>query len=312
MSTELITRNAAAPAPVFKDKRLTAAAAELISLYEKEGASFKEASLNAAAAVDTFNRKAAEILGKVAAEKSYEKDGFKDVKDFAVRGLSFDARKVYTLIAAGRVYNDKEAPEALKKLSPANYEAIKAVGYDALKAAAAEGTDFASMTQKELKEYAASHKADKKPSKPRVLPTYDAHIYGSSRTFYGLLQADLELTIRNELSPDKPDEVECLSIPSYEEELPLLSGALPQKVKVTRFLYIGNGRTLVLELRPHDAARANAEKLKAAEKAKEADMFRAMVKNGLAPEKAAEILGMSEEEAAAAMPDSSPAPAPDK
>ena len=294
MATELITRTAATPAPVFRDKRLTAAAVEILSLYDSEGSTFKEASNAAAAAVESFNKKAAEILGKVALEKSYEKDGFKDVKDFAVRGLSFDPRKVYTLISAGKVYNDPNAPESLKSLSPANYEAVKSVGYEALKAAAEEGVDFSAMTQKELKQYAADHKPVKKPQKPRILPTYDATIYGSGKTFYGFLQADLETALRETIDPEDPAAVECVALPSHEEELPLMAGTLPQKVKVLRYAYIGNGKVKVLELRPHDAAKEAA----AAEAARTCEMLRAMVKNGLTPEKAAEILGVAPEFAA--------------
>ena len=284
---ELITRTTAAPVKTFKDPRLNAAAEKLVKLYSKTETNFTKARDAAAAAVESFNREAAVILGKIALEESYKLDGYKDVKDFAVNGLNFDPRKVYTLVSAGKVYNAEGIPETIKALSPDNYEAVKSVGLDHLKKAAAEGVDFSAMTQKELKEYAAAHKADK-PHKPKVMPIFDVTIYGTDKVFHGHNSADMETALREMISPESPDAVEVVKLPSIKEQLPLISGSLPQEREVRRFLYIGNGRAIVAEFRP--AVKEKSEKAKKADKDR-ADMIQRMRDNGLTEEQIKAIIG---------------------
>ena len=284
---ELITRTTAAPVKTFKDPRLNAAAEKLVKLYSKTETNFTKARDAAAAAVESFNREAAVILGKIALEESYKLDGYKDVKDFAVNGLNFDPRKVYTLVSAGKVYNAEGIPDTIKALSPDNYEAVKAVGLDHLKKAAAEGVDFSAMTQKELKEYAAAHKADK-PHKPKVMPIFDVTIYGTDKVFHGHNSADMETALREMISPESPDAVEVVKLPSIKEQLPLISGTLPQEREVRRFLYIGNGRAIVAEFRP--AVKEKSEKAKKADKDR-ADMIQRMRDNGLTEEQIKAIIG---------------------
>lgn len=284
---ELITRTTAAPVKTFKDPRLNAAAEKLVKLYSKTETNFTKARDAASAAVESFNREAAVILGKIALEESYKLDGYKDVKDFAVNGLNFDPRKVYTLVSAGKVYNAEGIPDTIKALSPDNYEAVKAVGLDHLKKAAAEGVDFSAMTQKELKEYAAAHKADK-PHKPKVMPLFDVTLYGSDKTRHGRAQADVETEIREAINPDAPDSVECVKLPSVKEQLPLVSGSLPQEIEVRRYLYIGNGIARVYEFRP--VTKQKGEKAKKADEARAA-MIQRMKDNGLTDEQIANIIG---------------------
>mgnify|MGYP003293277471 CR=1 FL=1 len=284
---ELITRTNTTPVKTFKDPRLNAAAEKLVKLYNKTETNFSKARDAAAAAVESFNREAAVILGKIAAEESYKADGFKDVKDFAVNGLNFDPRKVYTLVSAGKVYNAEGIPETIKALSPDNYEAVKAVGLEHLKKAAAEGVDFSAMTQKELKEYAAAHKADK-PHKPKVMPLFDVTLYGSDKPRHGRAQADVETEIREAINPDAPDSVECVKLPSIKEQIPLVSGTLPQEREVRRYLYIGNGIARVYEFRP--AVKEKSEKAKKADKDR-ADMIQRMRDNGLSEEQIKAIIG---------------------
>ena len=209
------------------------------------------------------------------------------MKDFAVNGLNFDPRKVYTLVSAGKVYNAEGVPDTIKALSPDNYEAVKAVGLEHLKKAAAEGVDFSAMTQKELKEYAAAHKADK-PHKPKVMPIFDVTIYGTDKVFHGHNSADIETALREMISPESPDSVEVVKLPSIKEQLPLISGSLPQEREVRRFLYIGNGRAIVAEFRP--AVKEKSEKAKKADKDR-ADMIERMRANGLTEEQIKNIIG---------------------
>ncbi len=284
---ELITRTTAAPVRTFKDARLNAAAEKLLKLHSKSAGTISKAYETASSALQNFNREAAEILGKVAAEKSYTLDGFKDIKDFAINGLNFDPRKVYTLVSAGAMYNAENVHENVKALSPDNYEAVKSVGLEALNAAAADGVDFASMTQKQLKEYAAEHKPDK-PRKPRVMPLFDITIYGTDKVLSGYNSADMETALREMISPESPDSVEVLKLPSLKEPVENLSGDMPVEREVKRFLYMGNGRTLVAEFRP--AVKLKTEKARKADKDR-ADMIQRMRDNGLSEEQIAAIIG---------------------
>ena len=284
---ELITRTNTAPIKVFKDPRLNEAAQKLVKLHERKSKDFGKAKEEAQKAVESFNREAGAILGKIALEESYKADGFKDVKDFAVNGLYLDPRQVYTLVSFGKMYNDPEVPESIKGMTPDNFDAVKSVGIEHLKEAAEAGVDFSSMTQRELKEYAKEHKPDK-PNKPKVMPIFDVSIYGTDKVFHGHNSADMETALREMISPDAPDSVEVLKLPSIKESLPLISGSLPQEREVRRFLYIGNGRAIVAEFRP--AVKEKSEKAKKADKDR-ADMIQRMRDNGLSEEQIRAIIG---------------------
>ena len=284
---ELIIRNTTTPIKTFKDARLNEAAQKLVKLHEKQSKSFGKAKEEAQKAVETFNREAGAILGKIAMEESYKQDGFKDVKDFAINGLYLDPRKVYTLVSYGKMYHDPEVPESIKGMTPDNFDAVKSVGIKHLKEAAESGVDFSSMTQKELKEYAKEHRQDK-PHKPKVMPIFDVTIYGTDKVFHGHNSADMETALREMISPEAPDSVEVVKLPSIKEQLPLISGSLPQEREVKRFLYMGSGRAIVAEFRP--AVKEKSEKAKKADQAR-ADMIERMKANGLTDEQIANIIG---------------------
>lgn len=165
----------------FKDPRLAEATKRIAAIYT-----------DAAKFVDTKNREIASILAEVMEAKSYEKDGFKSVGDYAKEVFGINRQNAYSLAAAGKVYNDKNAPSALKSMTPSKLAEVAKVPADTLKKAIDEGKITPETTQKDLREFAAA--ATAKPDKVEVLNNYtarpcvpmvserDADTYAAART----------------------------------------------------------------------------------------------------------------------------------
>lgn len=145
----------------FKDPRLAEATKKIAAIYT-----------DAAKFVDTKNREIASILAEVMEAKSYEKDGFKSVGDYAKEVFGINRQNAYSLAAAGKVYNDKKAPAALKSMTPSKLAEVAKVPADTLKKAIDDGKITADTTQKDLREFAAA--ATAKPDKVEVLNKYTA------------------------------------------------------------------------------------------------------------------------------------------
>lgn len=145
----------------FKDPRLAEATNRIAAIYA-----------DAAKFVDTKNREIASILAEVMEAKSYEKDGFKSVGDYAKDVFGINRQNAYSLASAGKVYNDKNAPEALKAMTPSKLAEIAKVPTEILGKAITDGKITADATQKELREFASSVTA--KPDKVEVLNKYTA------------------------------------------------------------------------------------------------------------------------------------------
>lgn len=165
----------------FKDPRLAEATKKIAAIY-----------MDAAKFVDIKNREIASILAEVMEAKSYEKDGFKSVGDYAKEVFGINRQNAYSLAAAGKVYNDKNAPAALKSMTPSKLAEVAKVPADTLKKAIDDGKITADTTQKDLREFAAA--ATAKPDKVEVLDNYtarpcvpmvserDADTYAAART----------------------------------------------------------------------------------------------------------------------------------
>lgn len=127
---------------------------------------------------EAIRRKQAAILDRIQSTKLYEKDGFKSLAEFATT-IGLNKSNAHQLAAAGRVYNDKSAPEALKALSPSKLGVLaSAIKADKERVYAdAETQDFASATQEQLKAYAADRAAKTSP-KAKVVPEYYADVNG--------------------------------------------------------------------------------------------------------------------------------------
>lgn len=153
MSNAIITITELTPATThkFKDPRLAEATKRIAAIYT-----------DAAKFVDTKNREIASILAEVMDAKSYEKDGFKSVGDYAKEVFGINRQNAYSLATAGKVYNDKNAPAALKAMSPSKLAEVAKVPTETLTKAIEDGKITADTTQKDLRDFAtAATKSDK-------------------------------------------------------------------------------------------------------------------------------------------------------
>lgn len=166
MSKELITMDAMTFAQnvTFKDKRLAQATARIVKLYN-----------DAAAYAEVKNREFASILSTVKNEKSYEKDGYKSVADYASSVFGISRSNAYALASAGDVYNDAKAPAEVKALSPSKLVELVNVPADKLAEDIKAGTITQSTTQKDLREYAKTATANAEET-PVVLPKFEARL----------------------------------------------------------------------------------------------------------------------------------------
>ena len=162
MSNAIITITELTPATTrkFKDPRLAEATKRIAAIYT-----------DAAKFVDTKNREIASILAEVMEGKAYEKDGFKSVGDYAKEVFFFFCQNAYSLAAAGKVYNDNNAPAALKAMSPSKLAEVAKVPAETLNKAIEDGKITADTTQKDLRDFAA---ATAKADKVEVLNNYTA------------------------------------------------------------------------------------------------------------------------------------------
>ena len=183
MSNQIITITELTPATSrkFKDPRLAEATKRIAAIYT-----------DAAKFVDTKNREIASILAEVMEAKSYEKDGFKSVGDYAKEVFGINRQNAYSLASAGKVYNDKNAPVALKSMSPSKLAEVAKLPTETLTKAIEDGKITADTTQKDLRDFASSVTA--KTNKVEVLDNYtarpctafvserDADTYNTART----------------------------------------------------------------------------------------------------------------------------------
>lgn len=167
MKTEIINL---APVTIdthyFKDSRLAEATAKIAEIYQ-----------NAAVYADEKNREIARVLATVATEKSYVKDGFKSVAEYANKIFGIARQNAYALATAGKFYNDDSVPDELKAFSPSKLAELSSVGNDKLMESIHSGEISADTTQKKLREYVQQVKKSKDTDaneKIKVLDTYTA------------------------------------------------------------------------------------------------------------------------------------------
>lgn len=217
MNNQIISITELSPATTrkFKDARLAEATKRIAAIYT-----------DAAKFVDTKNREIASILAEVMEAKSYEKDGFKSVGDYAKEVFGINRQNAYSLATAGKVYNDKNAPAALKAMTPSKLAEVAKVPADALKKAVDEGKITADTTQKDLREFAAS--ATAKPDKVEVLNKYTARPCAQALS-----------------ERDKDTFSASRTIPEWEEYFmeymqSLLPARAPEIIKLPKTIHPGN------------------------------------------------------------------------
>lgn len=147
----------------FKDDRLAKATQRITAIYN-----------DAAQYAETKNREIAKILGDVAEKKAYEKDGFKNVADYANKIFGIATQNAYALARAGKVYNDKEAHPELQAMTPSKLAELNAVDNKVLTEALEKGTINHESTQKALREFAEGAKGAKEADNPTVLDPFTA------------------------------------------------------------------------------------------------------------------------------------------
>ena len=213
----------------FKDPRLAEATKRIATIYS-----------DAAKFVDTKNREIASILSEVMEAKSYEKDGFKSVGDYAKEVFGINRQNAYSLATAGKVYNDKNASPVLKAMTPSKLAEVAKVPADTLKKAIDDGKITADTTQKDLREFAQSAT---KSTKPEVLPMYTARVYGEQApndSGAPHIMADWD---KYYMADSLKEEIK---LPNRVEEV---NG---KKVQYIRKLYLGEAGGIVVEFTKYD------------------------------------------------------------
>lgn len=163
-NTEIITMTTInGTIPEFKNPDLIKATQRIISIYT-----------DAAKYAESKNREISIVLGEVAEKKSYEKDGFKSVADYASSIFGISRQNAYALANAGKVYSDPKANPELKAMSPSKIAEIASVDPKVVDKALKDGKISKDTTQKDLRDFAAQAKSTTDPSKPIVLDTYTA------------------------------------------------------------------------------------------------------------------------------------------
>lgn len=255
MSNAIISITELTPATErkFKDPRLMEATRKIAAIYT-----------DAAKFVDTKNREIATILATVMDQKSYEKDGFKSVGDYAKEVFGINRQNAYALASAGKVYNDKEAPAELKAMTPSKLAELSKVPAETLAKAVKEGKISAATTQKDLRNFAAE--LTPKAKKVEILTNYtarpcipkvserDADTFSQARTL-----PQWEEYFINEmeaLSPTRPPEVVKLT-----KTTPITTPDA-KKATVERRLFVSDNYSLVVEFYAETVATETRKKPK--------------------------------------------------
>lgn len=170
MSKALITMETLTIAQntTFKDPRLAAATSKIVKLYS-----------DTAAYVEKKNREFAEILSTVKKEKSYEKDGFKSVAEYAEKTFGISRSNAYALAAAGDFYTDKSTPEEVKAFTPSKLAELANVPKKTIAAAIKSGEISTTTSQKDLRDFAKAN-SGKESTEAKVLPQYTARLVSTA------------------------------------------------------------------------------------------------------------------------------------
>lgn len=222
----------------FKDPRLTEATKRIAAIYT-----------DAAKFVDTKNREIASILAEVMEAKSYEKDGFKSVGDYAKEVFGINRQNAYSLASAGKVYNDQNAPAALKAMTPSKLAEVAKLPTETLTKAISDGKITAESTQKDLRDFASSVTA--KTDKVEILNNYtarpcapsvserDADTYSTARTIPEW--EDYFMNYMQSLAPSRTPEI--IKLPKTTTP----NNPDAKKANVERRLFTSDNFSLVVE-----------------------------------------------------------------
>lgn len=187
MADSIITINPLTAGSVqkFKDERLNKATAQIWDIYS-----------SVVRIADEKNRELSKILSTVKTEKSYEKDGFKSVAEYAEKTFGIKKQNAYSLASAGDVYNDEKASEALKAFSPSKLAEVATIDRKEVEKAVESGEISKETSQKELRTFAKSVKEKGKLAKVEVVPMYTVKaLHGPTSAPWDEISADTPRTL---------------------------------------------------------------------------------------------------------------------
>lgn len=225
----------------FKNKELQEATARIASIYQ-----------DAAKFAETKNREIASILANIMDKEAYKDDGFKSVGDYAHEVFGINKQNAYALAAAGKIYNDENASEVLKSMTPHKLAEVSRVDRKELDKAIEDGTISPETSQKDLRAFAAAVKDKDAPAK--VVPQFTAH---PCQAFISEQDADtysLPKTIEEwddfftdrltDMQPSRP--VEAIKLPKVT-----IIASTGKEIKYARRLYVSDLFSLVVEYHPY-------------------------------------------------------------
>ena len=227
----------------FKNNELQEATIRIASIYQ-----------DAAKFAETKNREIASILANIMDKEAYKDDGFKSVGDYAHEVFGLNKQNAYALAAAGKIYNDENASEVLKSMTPHKLAEVSRVGREELDKAIEDGTISPETSQKDLRAFAAAVKYKDAPAK--VVPQFTAH---PCQAFISEQDAD------NSSLPKTTDEWNNSftdRLPDIPPSLPVEATKLPKvtssasngkEIKYARRLYVSDMFSLVVEYHPYAA-----------------------------------------------------------
>lgn len=167
---EIILSTSSAPTKfTFKNAKLNELSAKIAEQSAAMNALYTEAKDKA----EAINKALAPIFGELLKSKCYKDDGFKSVADFAEQTFGMGKSMAYMLARVGeQFYSDdsKYSKSARETLSTSKLAEFAGVDRVAIAKAIDDGKLTKDTPLAECREFAAAHK---KPSKERVLPTFN-------------------------------------------------------------------------------------------------------------------------------------------
>lgn len=149
---------------------------------DKVQAQFNELLTKTDTKASELRKQAAMVLDRVFRSELYKKDGFKNITEYAETiGLSLGKTSYSQMCKAGRVYNDKTAPEAIRKL-PYSVLAELPISNDSdRKQVYADAAKLDGTNQKDARKY-RQDLADNKPQDGKVTKLFTLTINGKPWT----------------------------------------------------------------------------------------------------------------------------------
>lgn len=135
-------------------------------------------------------RKACMLLAEVKKSEAFKSDGFKSASEYALKVWGMESKKASQWFTFGAALNAPNCPEEVKRMTPANYAQISALGVEGVKKAIEAGEIGAESTQAELKAYTKAKREAE--AKPKVLKRYNVHIPALKKDISGVTEAEVD------------------------------------------------------------------------------------------------------------------------